>query len=200
MTELIKGVGGLELTFLVFAIVGTLFFLFRLVAMILGGFGTDGGDVDLGAGHSPDMSHSAQLEGAESSFKLVSVNSITGFFMMFGWAGLTAYRQFHAGPAGSAAVGLIAGLLTMVATGALFKAMMKLQSRGDDFVIQKAIGAVGTVYEKIPAKGRGQVKVICGGVSRIVDAISRDSKDIDSFTDVRVVEVSDPRTVVVKRV
>lgn len=198
--EFFKGVGGLELTFLIFALVGTVFFLFRLAAMVLGGFGSDGADVDLGTGHSPDMAHSDQLEGAETSFKLVSVNSITGFFMMFGWAGLTAYRQFQMGPAGSALVGFVAGFLTMVATAALFKAMMKLQSRGDDFTVHKTIGAVGTVYEKIPAKGRGQVKVICNGVSRTIDAVSKDSKDIDSFTDVRVVEVSDPRTVVVKRV
>ena len=194
MFESVGKLGGLEIAFWAFALGGTIFFVLRLVGMIFGGFGADHAD---GAGDDTGMDH--QGDGTEAAFKLVSVNSLTGFFMMFGWSGLTMYRQFSYGPGASLLTAFVVGSATMAATAYLFRAMMKLQSSGDDFSVSKTLGLAGSVYMKIPSEGRGQIKVTYNGVGRIIDAISKDRVEIDSFQNIRVVELFDSNTVVVQK-
>jgi len=199
----LQNIGGTALLFWAFALVGTLFFAFRMVAMIVGGFGAD---VD-GSGadalpHDGDAAahahHSDALQASESAFKLVSVNSLTGFFMMFGWSGLAAHKQFGLGATASFLVAFTVGLAAMAITALLFKFMMKLNSGGDRFSVSKAVGVNGSVYMQIPAGGRGRVQIVVNNVTRQIDAVAEDGKAIDSFVDVTVVRAVDPRTVSVR--
>jgi len=197
---------GTELTFWAFALAGTIFFFFRVAAIVLGGFGEAGVDPGSGADVSggPDFSgtdhpHSGDLNSSESAFKLVSIQSVSGFFMSFGWAGLAGVRQLGWGGAVSFLFATLVGGAVMVLTGFVYKWVGRLKSSGDVFVIEKTVGLVGSVYLRIPAEGRGQIRLVVNTTSRFVNAVSEDRVAIDSFLDVTVVRVVDGQTVSVRK-
>lgn len=206
----LMGGSGTESAFWGCALFGTVFFALRVAMMVFGGFGAhdmDGGhhDGDLhGAGHGvghgdADGHHSSQLQETDPSFKLFTINTITGFFMMFGWSGLTAYKQFGLGAGLAIPIALAAGLVTMVATAAIFRGALRLQSSGAQFDAAGTVGAKANVYVKIPAGGKGQVQLSHNGVTRTLDALAEDGSEIPSFQGVVVVKAVDSKTVTVKR-
>lgn len=201
--SLSSGAPGVELVFWACAVCGTVFFFLRALAMAFGGFGAEdghaasheaGGHVDAHppAG-APDHSSS------DAAFKLVSIHSITGCVMMFGWIGLAAYKQFHLGAILSVAIAGLAGLATMYVTAFLFKAVGHLAARGEVFRVDDLVGQDATVYARIPPDGRGQVEIVCEGVKRYLDAVSDDSVEIESFQVVRITRSMDAKTVGVRR-
>lgn len=183
----------LETTFWVFAFGGTLFFVLRILFMLF-----VGGDHDMDAdGHiGGDIGH----DGTDVSFNLFSLQSLTGFFMMFGWVGLSLYVQSEVGPFFSVLGAFAAGLSTMFITAAIFRAAMNLVNPGSRFVVDDAVGKTASVYQRIPADGRGRIQLTLAGSTREIDAISEEKADIDSFTSVEVVRKVDDRTVAVKTI
>ena len=90
--------------FLICAIVGGLFVLFRLIMQFIG-LGHDGGsDLDAG-GHDIDGHHAD----SDIGFKILSLHGLTSFFMMFGLVGLALYRQSRMGVFISMAGAVVAG-------------------------------------------------------------------------------------------
>jgi hypothetical protein len=77
--------------------------------------------------------------------------------------------------------------------------MGRLTSAGDVFVIAKTVGMNGSSYMRIPADGRGKVKLVVNNGTRYLDAVSEDKVEIESFVDVTVVRAVDPQTVSVRR-
>ena len=196
---MVNGMNGTEFVFWAFAVLGTVFFFLRVIAMAAG-LHVGGHDV---LGHVPMDSggdphgHSSQDSG--DAFKLVSVQSLTGFFMMFGWMGLAAYKQFGWAAFPSFAAASVAGLAAMAATALVFKMMSGLTSPGSRFTTGATVGLSGTVYARIPAEGRGQVRLTVEGITRIVDAVSEDAVDLDSFSEIQAIRAVDDRTVSVRK-
>jgi hypothetical protein len=195
---------GAELIYWIFALAGTFFFLFRMAAMVVGGFGGDSDALDHvadgdGVGEGPGAPHSQTLDATDMAFKLVSLQSLTGFFMTFGWAGLSCEKQFGLGTTPSFFISLIAGVVAMFITASLFKLMGRLNSSGDVFSVHKTVGLAGSVYTRIPSEGRGQVRLVLNNSTRFVTAISEDRVDLDSFVPVTVVRVVDESTIAVKK-
>jgi hypothetical protein len=186
----------LEYVFWFCALTGTIVFLVRVGLMLMGISDMDGGDGLDGAhasGHVHPASHSDLL------FEIISVNSVTAFFMMFGWTGLTCYAQFSLGAVFSIAAALMAGVLCMLITAYLFRWASRLASAGGAFDIQKTIGCQAQVYQRIPADGRGKITIdMPDSLTHEVDAIAEDGKDIDSFKTVKVIRVVDQHTVAVR--
>lgn len=191
-----------EKVFWISAVFGTVFFLLRVLMMVIGGFGAESDhDVSHDSGQHVEADghdHSHELEGTDTAFKLVSINTMTGFFMMFGWGGLAAYRDFELSALQSIAAALVAGLITMYLTASLFRVALKLTSAGSSFQVNEIVGKVATVYLQIPAQGRGKIQISHDGISRTVEAVSEDGVEIPSFKDVDVVKVVDARTVSVR--
>lgn len=183
--------GSLEVLFWVCALAGTLFFILRVVMMV---HGADGADdiIDHGAvGHAGS---------SDVAFEIISVNSITAFFMMFGWIGLTCYKQFAFGGVLSVVLAFLAGGLCMFITAYLFKLAAKLVSHGSVFTVKDTLGKTATVYQKIPANGRGKINVSVGDMLREIEAVSEEKEEIESFGTVTVVRVVDNNTVSVKKI
>lgn len=178
------------------ALGGTVFFTVRLILMLVGGDmdsdmgGADGDfDLDHGGTHS------------DAAFELISVNTLTAFVMMFGWTGLTAYRQFSLSAAVATVIAVGAGILTMWITATLFRMAGKLVSKGAVFKIGDTVGLNASVYQRIPADGRGKVNVsMPGGILKELEAMSEDRVDIESFKTVKVVKVVDDRTISVRQI
>ena len=196
----------LENIFLFCAICGAVFFIIRFVMMLMGA-GTEGADAidggmdmdmdggDVGDIDVDDASHSDTL------FGILSINTVTAFVMMFGWAGLTCYKQFSLGAAASIIVAFLVGVLCMLITAYLFKLSGKLVSKGGTFNINTAVGKKASVYQQIPADGKGRINLnIPGSNTRELNAVSADHKDIESFKTVKIVKVIDNNTVSVKQV
>jgi membrane protein implicated in regulation of membrane protease activity len=157
-----------------------------LVLAVLAVLGLDHDDaIDaVGAGHDSDG--------------IVSLKSITGFFLGFGLAG---------GMALDAGLSLIVAMLIACAAGAvvvgvmvaMYRAIRSMKSDGT-MRVSDAVGAIGTVYITVPpqkAQG-GQVVVNFSGRQETFAALSAAEHAIASGEKVRVISIVDTRTVMVE--
>jgi hypothetical protein len=172
------------------ALFGSVFFLLRVITMIAGGLGAEAHD-DMS--DAPDDSS----QGSEDAFKLLSLNSLTGFIALFGWGGLAAYIQYSLPFSLALLIAGGCGLVAMLATSLLFYGALKLRSDGERFAVEQAVGAAATVYLRIPADGTGRISCVVQGTKREIDAVSELSEEIPSFQPVLVTRALDSRTVAV---
>lgn len=180
--------------FWVSAVFGATLFIMRLCATMLGGLmheWADGDDLAIEDGDG--------LHHQTGAFKLFTLHSMSGFFMMFGLVGLACANQLHYGHQASIIYGLLAGVVTMVLTALIFKWSRLLVSRGTRFDIITTVGLVGTVYQRISGNEPGKIQLVVDGITRELLALSCDGNDIESFQIVRVVKVLDYETVMVQR-
>ena len=184
MAAFFTQLNGVEIFFLICAIVGGVFVLIRFVMMLIG-LDHDMNGGDLGAdGHSIDGHHAD----SDTGFKLLSIQGVTSFLMMFGLVGMALYRQSRMGILISMAGAMAAGLAAVWIIARMFALVVKLQSSGT-IPIESAVGAQGKVYLSIPAEGTGRVLVSVRNSLREYDAASQDKRPIPTGTPIRVVWV-----------
>jgi len=202
----------LEQVFLGSAVLGGTLFILRMLAMIMGGLnfgdselptdfaGDAGPGLDMAGDLDTDLDFQGDIEHASSmlSFKFLSLQGLTAFFMMFGLVGLAFYRA-EVWAVFSIAGGVLAGLLTVWVIGMIFTLMGRLQSEGN-INIKNAIGQQGTVYLTIPENGSGQVQVVVQGSLKVLDAVSDGQQKISSKEKVKVIGIIDDKTVLVKKI
>jgi membrane-bound ClpP family serine protease len=179
----------LETIYTVCAVAGGTILVLRLVLMLIG---LDQGD-SAGDSALDQSDHGAEHSGA---FTFLSLQSIAGFFTMFGLVGLGLLR-IQVRDWLSLLGGMAAGTLTAWATGMIFLSMRRLQSEGT-LDIRNAMGQVGTVYLTIPAEGTGVVNVTVQGTLRTMDAVSEDGTPIATGKIVQVVGISAGKILVVR--
>jgi hypothetical protein len=186
----------IEVIYWASTIIGGTLFLLRLGMMLIGGgMSDDGFDSALDAG-SADVS--GDHADADASFKLLSLQGLTSFFMMFGLVGLALLRaNLHV--LITIIGGMFAGLVTVAVTGLIFTQMKRLQTEGT-IKIQNAIGSDGTVYLTIPKNGTGQVQIIAQGSLKIFDAVSANNKQIATGEKVHVTGVASGNTLIVEKI
>lgn len=127
---------------------------FLFIQLILGELGGDGAlDIDLDMDIELDGDH----PGAE--FGLLSIQSISAFFLGFGWIGLAAYRFLNVGFTGAALIGVAAGIGVAWMMIWLLRSFLKLQNN-TNVSIQQAVGLVGEVYVTVPPAGEGRGEII----------------------------------------
>ena len=168
------------------ALLGTALFVLRMVLMFA--FGLDGDfDADMDV---EDIEHG-------TGFSLFSLQSIIGFFMGAGWAGLAARLEWGLDTPISAAIAGGFGIVLMVLSAVMMFAALKLKHEVK-YEMEDATGKIGTVYMTIPEKGSGtgQVRVSISGRQMTVDAVSSGEK-IDAFKSVRIDEVRGDKVLVV---
>jgi membrane protein implicated in regulation of membrane protease activity len=175
---------GVEIFFLICAIVGGAFVGMRFVMLLVGMHdGGEGGDAAVG-GHDVDGHHAD----SDVGFKLLSLQGITSFLMMFGLVGMAFYHESRMGMLVSMAGGLAAGLASVWVIAKMFALVVRLQSSGT-IPIESAVGAQGNVYLTIPENGTGRVLISVRNSLREYDASSQDHQRIETGRAVRVVWV-----------
>lgn len=184
-----------DLVFWASALFGTVLFCLRLCVTIIGGFSEE-----LGDGDDMMIDDADEYHHHTGSFRLFTLHSISGFFMMFGWVGLACIEQLHYSKELAILFSFIAGFTTMILTALIFKWSQLLVSSGTRFAIEKTVGMVGTVYQRISHKGQGKIQLVVDGVTRELLAQSYDDHDIESFCNVEVIGVLDYETVLVKKI
>lgn len=191
---------GTEWVFLMSAILGSFFFVLKILLAVIVGFGDD---LDFDSGESDldidgDAGDGGHAEDTGAALKFLSLNAILAFFMMFGWAGLAAHVQYQMGIISSTIVALVVGLFTMYLTAWLLLLLRRLASAGADFRMESVVGQQAEVYQRIPADGRGKIHVYINGVLRELDASHTLQDDIESFTTVMITGLNGQSSVVVE--
>ncbi len=182
MAEFFSQYNGVELFFLSCAAIGGFFVLMRFVLLFVGmDHGTDG---DISGGPDIDGHHTD----SDVGFKLLSLQGITSFLMMFGLVGMALYNQSKMGIAISMTGAVIAGLGSVWMIAKMFSVVIKLQSSGT-IPIDSTVGTQGKVYLTIPENGSGRVLVNVRNSLREYDAVSQDNTKIETGVSIRVVWV-----------
>ena len=184
----------LDRIYLLFAIAGTLMFLLRIAIGAL--FGGDGHDGDLSGDGT--MTHDTSEFGADASFKLMTIQGMTAFVMMFGLVGLALRRGSHTSELTSIIGAFIAGMAMALVLAKIAQMMRGLKSSGT-IQLQSAVGARGTVYLSIPAEGTGQAQVTVQNRLRMADARSADHQPIKTGEMIEVVDVINGNLLIVKK-
>ena len=214
MDSILSDYSTFEKFYLTCAIIGGIVLSVRLVLMFMGGDmdGADGdaSDMDMGDmdasgmdGADMDVSHAdaADLHSAASSdfdFKLLSLQSLSAFFTMFGLVGLAITRQWQQGVGASLVGAFLAGSASVWISGKMFSVAAGMQSSGT-LNMRNAIGATGKVYLSIPDKGIGRVTVKFQSRVMELDAISDDGSPIPTDTAIRVVDANDSNMLTVEK-
>jgi hypothetical protein len=187
----------METVFLVCAIVGGVLLLCQFFLSLVGA----GGDHDFGVDHHLDFSaahhvggdHAAE-HGATWYFHVLSFRAICAAVTFFGLGGLAV----AASPSFSAMAfpaGIGSGAAAMIVVAWMMNLLGKLQSKGNVH-IERAVGALGTVYLGIPASGQGAGKVTVNVQQRTMEyrAITQHEQPLETGTPVMVVGIAGPDT------
>jgi len=170
------------------AIVGTMFFLGRVVLMLVGGVDADGFDgLDGADGFDGDVS----LDDSSDAFQILSVQTIATFMMGFGWGGLGAYLGSGLPIFVAVPIGLITGVAMVWLLAKLLGLVMGLQASGT-MPLYHALEAVGTVYAEVPGEGggQGQIRIVVGERERYLWATT-EGEALPRNTEVKVVKVDE---------
>jgi membrane protein implicated in regulation of membrane protease activity len=183
MAEFFNRLGGVELFFLFCAVVGGIFVLIRFIIMTIGlDHDVDG---DLGSGAHDFDGHHAD---SDVGFKLLSLQGITSFLLMFGLVGMALYHESRVGVLISMAGAFLAGLFSVWIIAKMFSLVVKLQSSGT-ISIDSTVGAQGKVYLTIPENGSGRVLINVHSSLREYDAVTQDKRELVTGIPIRVVWV-----------
>ncbi len=185
----------IDKVFVGFAIVGGSLFFVRLVLFFLGGDADADADLDLDldVGEAGDG-----FEDADVSFRVLSLQTVTAFFMMFGLVGLALRKEANLGEAWSILGGTAGGAVAVWVVVKVMSLMKRLQSSGT-LNMSNAVGQGGSVYLTIRADGIGKVRVTVQGHLKVFNAITEGQEEIKTGERVTVVKVTDDNTLVVKK-
>ncbi|CAM3129397.1 hypothetical protein [Rariglobus hedericola] len=129
---------------------------------------------------------------------IFSIKPLTGFFLGFGWAGGLALDN-GLGLFAATVIAIVSGGILMGIIVAMFRAIQSMRSDGT-VRIDDALNATGTVYITLPpSKGSGgQVVVSFHGRQETFAALNVTDRAIPSGERVKVIQIVDPRTVLVE--
>lgn len=149
-------------------------------------------DVDADVGDTDSSGHHAG-----SDLRIFTVRGFIIFFTLFGWAGI-AFVRTGIPTIIVIAVAFLIGFMAMVLVAWLFKTLHNLGESGTTEIVN-AIGHRGTVYFTIPAGGQtaGQIQITFQGSFHTLDAITYESEEIKTGTNVKVTEVLEDGILVV---
>ena len=186
MLEWFASLGVLEKVYAVFGISGSILFVVRLVMMFMGMDGESDGDGDFSGadGADGDGDLDGDSDSSDIAFKLLSLQGLTAFFMMFGLSGLALSRDANLTSVLSIPISTAIGLSSVWVIAKLFALFNKLQNSGT-MDLRNAIGQEGKVYLTIPEGDTGKVQVAIQGHLKVMNAVSEDRQAIP--TDSRVV-------------
>ena len=213
------GMGGMESLFAVTAVLGSVLFVVRLILMLMGGFADadaeldvdgdvgdagfdadgDVGDADVdGDVGDAEVDAEGRVSSSDTSFRLLTLQGITAFFMMFGLVGLALLKQNKVAEGWAFVGGVIAGLIAVWVISKIFSMMKRLQSSGT-IRLANAVGLDGTIYLTIPESGTGKAQLTVQGRLGIYNAVSESGEAINTGERIRVVRIVSGNLLMVRK-
>jgi len=189
--EWFSGLPGLEKAYVICALFGGGVLIIQLILSLIGGADAD---VDIDVDMDLDIDHSSDF-----SFQWLSVQSLSGFFMMFGLIGMTVLHESSQGSFISLICATIAGFVTGWGVYKVFSAMKKMETSGN-IDMKNAIGQKGRVYLTVKGDAVGRVEVVVQEKLTVYDAVSEAKEEIETGAQVKVVRLINDKTLSVVRV
>ena len=151
----------------------------------------------IGVGH-----HDADFSGHgdhDSGMGLLTVRTVTAFFVGFGWTGVIMLNRGHSMVAAIAA-GTGTGVVFLLATAFLIRNLLRLQSSGGNVDYNNAVGLVGTVYTTIPAAqaGGGQIELMIQGRLMMAEAYTKATWNLRPNSKAKVIALIGRSTLLVE--
>jgi len=184
---------GIDAVFFGCAAVGGAIFLLRIVMLFIGLDGHGDVDGDFDSMDSVDFDHDHDMGAG-----VLSLTTITGFFLMFGLTGLTMRFEYGAGAGKAIVVASGVGIGMMLVLAKLLTSMYRLRSSGN-IEPANAVGVEGSVYLTIPAGGRGQVRVAIQNRLKVMNAVAEQPVELPTGTSIRVVRIVEGNVLVVEK-
>lgn len=149
-----------------------------------------------------DGHHDADLSGHgdhDSGIGLITVRTVTAFFVGFGWTGVIMLNNGYSVVAAIFA-GSAVGTAFLLATWFLIHNLLRLQSSGGNVDYNNAIGSVGTVYTTIPAAeaGGGQLELMIQGRLMMAEAYTKASWSLKPSSKAKVIALIGRSTLLVE--
>lgn len=182
---------GLDAVFLFCAVIGGTVFVIQTILQFIGFAGAEQGDLDMGLDADLDADAGLSDHGphdSDSSFRYLSLQTLSTFFMISGLAGLAMHRQSAFPAYMSIGVAVGAGIIAVRIVAYIFQGMFSLQSKGNADM-STAVGTLATVYLQIPKAETGQIEVVVGSRRRICEAVNESNDAIPTGASVRVVRL-----------
>ncbi len=177
------------------ALAGSGMFLIQFIINIFGVGDHDSFDT---SDISSDTIHDGGQDSADAKkIKWLSMQTITGFLMMFGWTAITCQNEFGLQDSITIGISLTSGIFAALIIRSIFRLAKRLRSSGSIYKIEDAIGKEAYVYQRIPKGGVGKISMTLQHFTHEIDAISHHSEELPSFMRVKIIEKSDDNTVVV---
>jgi hypothetical protein len=197
---------GVDTVFAGCAILGAALFVLRLALFLVGHHADAGTGLDHDFDAHFDVDHDldaaagadAAVHDSEASFRLLSFQGVTAFFMMFGLVGLSLRKEAMQSEAVAVLGGLVVGAFAFWLMGKIMVFMRSLQSSGT-LRMANAIGQEGTVYLTIPAGGVGKVQVVVQGRLMVFNAVTDGGKKLQTGDRITVKEVAPDNMLVVNK-
>jgi len=184
----------------------SVFFVWQLIAVLLGFGGDEAGDGDVADADVADGAHDAYHDFDDGAvhdahdtavaFKLFSFRSFVAFFTLFSWAG-ALYLQSGTGLTMSLVYSLIWGLVAMFVISGIFSLLYRLTETGN-VRFSTAVGTRGTVYVDVPEGGVGEIRVTISRVVTVAKARSHDGSAIKAGTQITVKRLLGPTVFEIK--
>lgn len=177
------------------ALSGSGMFLIQFIINIFGIANQDSFDTNDVA--SDNIDDAGRDSADAKKFKWLSLQTITGFLMMFGWTAITCQSEFGLQSTTTIIISLAAGIVAAIIIRSIFNLAKRLISSGSIYRIEDAIGKEAYVYQRIPKNGVGKISMTLQHFTHEIDAISYHTEELPSFRRVKIIEKSDDNTVIV---
>lgn len=125
---------------------------------------------------------------SDSSFTLLTIESILSFFMCFGWMGYYALHFMHSSLKVALIIALVSGVAGMAFFAWLFSLFKKMESV-PKVDLKDLIEKQGKSYTRFAPKGNGQIQIDFMGKLATLDAVNNSDVEINSFEMIKVVKV-----------
>ncbi len=195
------------------AVPATLVLIIQTVLVIMGfGEGTSGADFNPSDTSGMDLDTSGDVSGGDlldtdigdavsgdfGSLKLFTIQGAVAFLATFAWVSIVCVKA-DMNEVVALLIGFVCGLVVMYGVAKLLQLSAKLAENGT-FRIKSIIGETAQVYLTVLPSGESGGKITVSGASRFMelDAITEDTKAIQSGTRVRIVDVRGEVAVVEK--
>ena len=173
----------------------SLIFIIQSILTFIGADGGDGGiETDVDTGFDSEAADAA----VEGGTNLYTFRNFVNFFLGFGWSAILLQEKITSIPL-LLVISAIIGVALVALVMYLFKWLSSMQQSGNINLYKLAVGCNGTTYLTIPGErqGKGKVQISINNSVREYNAVT-DSDSLPTGTQIRVVEVLSPDTVLVE--
>lgn len=124
----------------------------------------------------------------DASFHLMTIESISAFFMCTGWTGWVSFSILHYELKVAVIISIITGICGMVLFAWLLSLTKKMEQI-NTYDLNSLVDKTGKAYMHFEPKGNGKIQIEFNSKLDIIDAVSLSDDRIEAFSQIKVIKV-----------